>query len=134
LDPSYAAAHFALAEVYRVKGMLAEALAEYSRAEDLGWHGAPAGRALTLVQIGRAAEARRVVQALEQESTRQYVAPDRIAVIYAALGEREAAFRWLQRSLEAHSLLDIWIAMPEWDPIRHDPRFGAILRRMGLTP
>jgi tetratricopeptide (TPR) repeat protein len=133
LEPSYASAHFALGEAYRVKGRLTEALAEYGRAEDLGWHGAQVGRALTLAKLGRATEARRLARGLEEEFTRRYVAPDWIAVIYTALGDRETAFRWLQRSLETHSLWEIWMAMPDWDPIRRDPRFDAILRRMGLV-
>jgi serine/threonine-protein kinase len=133
LEPSYASAHFSLGEAYRVKGMLTEALAEYGRAEDLGWHGAQVGRALTLAKLGRATEARRLARGLEEEFTRRYVAPDWIAVIYTALGDRETAFRWLQRSLETHSLWEIWMAMPDWDPIRRDPRFDAILRRMGLV-
>ena len=126
--------HQALAETYRAKGMFTEALAEYGRAEDLGWHAARTGRALTLAQMGNAAEARRLARELEEESTRQYVAPDWIAVVYVQLGDKEAAFSWLQRALEARSM---WVAsknLPDWDPIRGDPRFAAILRRMGLRP
>jgi TolB-like protein len=134
LDPSYAYGHQGLAEAYRAKGMLSGALAEYGRAVDLGWHAARAGRALTLVQMGRAAEARRLARELEEESTRRYVAPDWIAVIYARLGDREAAFSWLQRTLETRSMWATSKDLPDWDPIRRDPRFAAIVRRMGLAP
>src|SRR5262249_20624134 len=120
---------------YRVKGMLPEALAEYGRAEDLGFRAALVGQALTLVRMGHAAAARQVVRKLEEESTRRYVAPDWIAVIYAGLGDREAAFRWLERTVEIHTTVwVIWMDMPDWDPIRRDPRFDALRRRMGLVP
>jgi len=134
LDPSYAYGHQALAEAYRAKGMLTEALAEYGRAADLGWHAARTGRALTLAQMGREAEARRLARELEEESTRQYVAPDWIAMIYAKLGDQEAAFSWLQRTLETRSMWATPKDMPDWDPIRRDPRFAAIVQRMGLAP
>jgi hypothetical protein len=84
--------------------------------------------------MGRTAEARGLARELEEESTRQYVAPDWIAVIYARLGDREAAFSWLRRIFETRSM---WVKskeLPDWDPIRRDPRFAAIVRRMGLTP
>jgi tetratricopeptide (TPR) repeat protein len=134
LDPRFAYGHQAMGEAYRAKGMLTEALAEYGRAEDLGWHGARPGRALTLAQMGRSAEARRLVRELEEESTRQYVAPDWIAAIYGRLGDKDTAFSWLERTLETRSM---WMAskdLPDWDPIRRDPRFAAIVRRMGLAP
>ena len=135
LDPNYALAHQSLADAYRAKGMFTEALGEYSRAEDLGWRAAVTGRALTFAQMGRSAEARHIAQQLESESARRYVSPDKIAVIYARLGDRDAAFRWLERSFEERSM--VWAAykdLPDYDPIRHDPRFSAMLQRMGLTP
>jgi serine/threonine-protein kinase len=135
LDPSYASAHFALAEVYRQEGLFTEALVEYGRAQDLGFRAAQVGRALALARMGRATEARGIVRALEQESTRRYVAPDWIAVIYAGLGDREAAFRWLQRTLETPATVWVsWMDTPDWDPIRRDPRFDVFRRRMGLLP
>jgi tetratricopeptide (TPR) repeat protein len=135
LDPNYALAHQSLADAYRAKGMFTQALTEYGRAEDLGWYWAPTGRALTFAQMGRAAEARRIARQLEAESAQRYVSPDKIAVIYSRLGDHDAAFRWLERSFEERSMA--WAAskdLPDWDPIRNDPRFDAMLRRMRLAP
>jgi adenylate cyclase len=90
---------------------------------------------LTFAQMGRAAEARPIARQLESESARRYVSPDKIAVIYARLGDRDAAFRWLERSFEERSMG--WAAykdLPDWDAIRNDPRYDAMLRRMGLAP
>jgi hypothetical protein len=55
-----------------------------------------------------------------------------IAKVYAALGESDQAFQWLEKAYEGHRLL-LWLKVdPEYDPLRSDPRFSALLRKMGL--
>jgi hypothetical protein len=56
-----------------------------------------------------------------------------IAAIHAALGEKEPALEWLQRSFLAHEGALTWIKIdPRFDPLRGEPRFKEIVRRMGL--
>ena len=55
-----------------------------------------------------------------------------IAKIYAALNEKELALTWLERGLAAEAIGNFYEDEPVWDPIRSDPRFAHLLRRMGI--
>jgi serine/threonine-protein kinase len=58
-----------------------------------------------------------------------------IGYIFAALGDRDRAFEWLNRSLEHyHARLLFMNVDPRADPLRADPRFAALVQRLGLTP
>ena len=55
------------------------------------------------------------------------------AGVYSALGERDAAFEWLQRACEDGSAgLMMLRVVPLWDPLRSDPRYDDLLRRIGF--
>jgi hypothetical protein len=62
------------------------------------------------------------------------VYPALVARVYAALGDAEHAFDYLDRSIADRSLVASWLRGPEMDPIRPDPRFKALLERLGLKP
>ena len=70
-----------------------------------------------------------------RERRRRFVRPDVIALIYVSLGDREAAFRWLDSAYEARPYPLIRLTTNRrWDPIRADPRFAALVKRIGLRP
>ncbi|SRR6266571_191937 len=81
---------------------------------------------------GRRAEALQVIKKLEGISGADATQAQYIAGIYVLLGEEEQAFAWLNRGLEANAIFFFIKDDPLWDPIRNDPRFGAVLRRMGI--
>jgi hypothetical protein len=81
---------------------------------------------------GKRAEALRVIKELEQASGLSLSGAYLIARIYATLNEQELALAWLERGLEAGVISLFYKDAPVWDPIRHDPRFAALLRRMGV--
>ena len=57
----------------------------------------------------------------------------RIAIVYAALGEREQAFAWLEKVFSDKSYYVVWLTVdPVFDPYRADPRFQNLLTRIGL--
>jgi len=60
--------------------------------------------------------------------------PYRVAAVYVALGDVEQAFKWLQKSYDEH---DNWLAQlqvdPVMDPLRSDPRFQQLMRKMGFS-
>ena len=59
----------------------------------------------------------------------------RFAIVYAQLGERDAAFEWLEKAYEERAGPLIFLNVnPAWDPLRDDPRFQALVRRVGLPP
>jgi serine/threonine protein kinase/TolB-like protein len=76
----------------------------------------------------------RLDSALEQ--TKQgYVSPLYIAKLYAQLGQRDEAFAWLEKAYdERGAWMAEWIYHPRFDPLRSDPRFQDLLRRMNFPP
>jgi TolB-like protein/Tfp pilus assembly protein PilF len=76
----------------------------------------------------------RLDSALEQ-SKQGYVSPLDIAVFYAQLGQRDEAIAWLEKAYEERSLwMAEFINQPRFDPLRSDPRFQDLLRRMNFPP
>jgi tetratricopeptide (TPR) repeat protein len=78
---------------------------------------------------GRKADARKVLDRLAQLSVHGYVSPYQLSLIHLHLGERDRA---LQLLLEAHTIKDAWVVWlgvePQFDPLRGEPSFEAILR------
>ncbi len=134
LDPNffYLESHAAL--VYRAKGMLAESVAEYQRQQLVMDGPAPYGLAVTYARMGRTTEARAILTELMALAQRRYVPPDQLALIHAGLGELDQAFVWLDRAYEARSApMVAWILRsPDYDPLRSDPRFDVLLRKIGF--
>jgi TolB-like protein/Tfp pilus assembly protein PilF len=84
---------------------------------------------------GRAAEARRLLEELEEGAQKGYVPSWSFAVIYQGLGEMDKAFDWFERAVDEHeSLMLQFNVHPNYDPLRTDPRYPALLRKMNLEP
>jgi serine/threonine-protein kinase len=83
---------------------------------------------------GRTTEARAILDGLRAESRVHYVSPVAFVTLHAALGERDAAFEWLER---AYADRRGWLAYlrvePTLDGLRGDARFTALLERMRLA-
>lgn len=86
-------------------------------------------------RAGRLADARRVRDELDRRSHREYVSAMDRAKFFAGVGDRDAAFQWLEKAFRNR---DPWFAAvklePGFDTIRDDPRFAALQRRIGVTP
>ena len=118
------------------KGRLDEAVAALRSAVELsngaavflGWLG------LILGAGGRTEEARSVLERLEVMSGTTYVPPASIAWVQLGLRDVDRAFEWLDRAVDAHDQLMMPIkSYAFFDPIRNDPRFADLLRKMNLT-
>jgi Flp pilus assembly protein TadD len=86
---------------------------------------------------GRRAEAQKVLDQLNELSKQKYVSPRLMARLYVGLGEKDKAFAYLERSYEDRSIAFGFGTInvdPAFDPLRSDPRFADILRRMNLAP
>ena len=82
---------------------------------------------------GRTADAEHILNELKQRAKGNNLTYQ-IADVYIGLGEKEEAFRWLDKAFEERSGWLTWIAVePKLDPLRSDPRFADLLRRMRLT-
>jgi len=78
-------------------------------------------------------KARSILKRLE--TSKDYVAPGELAVLYIALGDIESAFSSLEKAYSAHDLQLQYLKVdPDFDPVRSDPRFQDLLRRVGLAP
>jgi serine/threonine protein kinase len=133
LDPNYFYLDSNLAAAYREKGNFAEAIALYMRAQD-ATHFPSSGLAITYARMGRQNEARKILDQLVQERGTRYVSAHSIAAVYVAFGEKEEAFRWLERASSEHSGILQWIAfLPEFRALHPDARFPQLLRRIGVS-
>jgi len=83
---------------------------------------------------GKTAEAREILATLIQRAHEEYVAPILLSWVYAHLGEIELAFECLDRAYEERSpTLAVGIRSPLYDPLRLDPRYDALLGKLGLA-
>ena len=135
LDENFYMAHFLLGMAYEQVSKYDEALSSYDRAIKLSG-GSPAMLAApghAYAMTGRHDEARRVLGELHAASAQGFVSPYHVAVIHAALGETDRAFDWLARASDAQSEALIWLAVdPLLDALRTDPRFAALMARIGF--
>jgi len=89
--------------------------------------------ALPLAVLGRREEAEEILARLEEESRRQYVRAETLAMGYAAYGELDRAFACLERAYDARSGGLVYLHIdPAYAPLRGDARFGDLVRRIGL--
>ena len=136
LDPGYYVGHWAHAMVSLDKGAADEAVVELRKAAELsgnvplmlGWLG------MALARAGQAEEAGTLFDRLLEMSKVAYVPPSCLALIQLGLGAVDEAFTWMERAIEARDPMMIPIkSFPFLDPLRHDPRFHALLRKMNLV-
>ncbi len=131
LDPDFPVGLYVLGSAYAEKGMYEEAIKAHQRAAEVSRSRKPAlGR--TYAMAGRLNEARQVLAELEADHTPWDTWF--IAQVYAVLGEKDEAFRWLEAAFEPphHHYLP-WLKFPPgFKPLHDDPRFGDLLRRMNL--
>jgi tetratricopeptide (TPR) repeat protein len=134
LNPNYSWGHVALADAYVRKGMYEEAIAEVNKALSLeGNTSAIALLGYTYALAGKHDEARKLLGQLEELSNRKYVPPFFFAAIYIGLGEKDGAFEWLEKAYqERHPHLVQLKVQPVYDPLRSDPRFADLMRRVGI--
>src|SRR5438093_1907577 len=133
LDPHYFYLDSNLAAAYREKGNFAEAIALYTKAQE-EQRLPSSGLAVTYARMGQQVEAKKILDQLLQERQTRYVSAQTIAAVYVAFGEKEEAFRWLERAAAEHCGTLQWIAfLPEFGALRSDARFPQFLRRIGVA-
>ena len=128
--------HYFLAVGYEGSGRPAQAIPEYRRAVELSEADTDpmAGVAHASALAGKRTEAEKILRELQTQSKTQYVSPYMIAVIYAGLGNKNKAFEFLEKAYKEKSpdLAYFLKADMRIDPLRSDPRFQDLLRRMNF--
>ena len=133
LDPNSREALTGLGYIYLAKGMYAESITAYQQSIKSGYAGMS-----TQIYLGaayaRAGERNKALAILKQlQTSREYVSPCELAVLYIALDQREEAFTSLERAYaERDAGLGALRNERGFDPIRSDPRFINLMRRVGL--
>lgn len=135
-NPGVWVAHYFLAFGYEGSSRPAQAIPEYQQAVELsqGDSDTTAGLAHVYANIGRKAEAEKILSELQRQSKLAYVSPYMIAAIYAGLGQTDKAFEFLERAYEERSSDIAYFIKADLriDPLRPDPRFQDLMRRMNF--
>ncbi len=137
IDSNFAQAHIVLGMAYLRKGAFAEAIAEFQRATTLSpnitqYKG---GLGHAYARAGKSAEARKLLSELKEQSKRRYVSGCDFAAIYAGLGEKDQAFALLEKAYEQRDARLVLVNVePLFDPLRSEPRFQDLLRRLRFPP
>ena len=133
LDPRFYVARYHLGQALHAQGRYEAAIAEFESclaADDDPWVMALLAR--SLARAGRRDEALGRRDTLVAAAARRYVPNVALAIVHGALDDRDQALLWLERDFEERSLFPpfYWID-PVFDDLRDDPRFEALVRRVG---
>src|SRR5260370_30224383 len=134
LEPNFAAAYLTRGLAYAQLGKLKETTAAFETGIRLD--NSPRTLALygnSLALLGQRDKALGLLAELNDRSRREYVSPWCRAVVYAGLGEKDLAFKWLDLAFQERStdLLSLKFA-PLYDRLLPDPRFDSLVRRVGF--
>jgi len=133
MDPNYETAYGIMAYAYNAKGQFKEAINSFLEAIRLGDKSTSVQVYLGEAYVGNGEREKAQAILKQLQTTKEYVSPGELAVLYAALGDKEAAFATLERAYAEHDLqLQFLKVDPSYDRLRDDPRFQELIRRVGL--
>jgi DNA-binding winged helix-turn-helix (wHTH) protein/tetratricopeptide (TPR) repeat protein len=132
-EPNYSEARLGLATVYALQGRYTEAFAELDQPFFMDLTRKLAVKGFIYARSGDRTATRRMLEELCDFAVHAYVNPREMAILHAALGEVDEAFTWIEKAYAEHHPWLIYINVDVWTaPLRSDPRFTDLLRRIGL--
>ena len=137
IDPTYIPAYSALDGIYESTGSYQEAVA--ARQESMRLRGVSEDKIAAFLAAyatsGKDGYWRWILDDRTERAKQEYVTPTSFAANHANLGEKDQAFEWLEKAYEERRGQLIFLKSDNrWDPLRDDPRFTDLLRRMNLEP
>jgi TolB-like protein/Flp pilus assembly protein TadD len=133
IDPEYLSAHDCLGEGYLAKGMFEQAVAEFRRAASGGEPVRTVGLARAYGVMGKRNEARMVLDELTKASKQGYFPPYLFGAIHVALGENEQGLAWLEVAYTHRDPYMVHLKEDaSFDPLRSEPRFQDLIRRVNF--
>jgi serine/threonine-protein kinase len=133
-DPNHAETYKYLGDVYRETGRYEESIANFAKAINLEdqpkyW----IKLALTYARAGKIEASRKILNELKERSKKEYISLALLAAAYGALGEKDRAFDLLDKAYaDRDSKINQLKTNPIFNPLRSDPRFAALLKKIGL--
>ena len=131
MDPNLIGAHFWLGQAYTRKGMFRDALAEFRKVPNTREF-----QGYVLARMGERAQALQILDEFLSSSQRGLTrasSTSAIAILYVGFDDKEKAFAWLAKACDSHNFVMAQLKVdPIWDPLRSDPRFADLVRRVGL--
>ncbi len=139
IDPAFGLAYVPKGGAYVQKKMYKKAIEEYQNFT-VGLAFAHLSHPIPIAALGhvyavsgRTYDALAMLDYVKEMSDSQYVAPYWMGVLSIGLGKKEQALRWLEKAYEGRDGSMVFLKVdPVFDSIRSDPRFTALLNRMGL--
>jgi len=136
LDPNFADAHFQLGWCYLYKGDSAGAIAEFQKAKLLDpqpW--SDSCIAYAYARAGDRAKADQMLRDWDDLAKQRYLSPSLRVQLYLGLGEKDKALDWLEQCYEEQDWYCWGLKVfPVFDALRTEPRFQALLKKVGLDP
>jgi TolB-like protein/Flp pilus assembly protein TadD len=135
LDPNFWATHLFLGKVYTQQRKYAEAIAEFTKARELSNGNSEAIGSIGYVEAlaGHKDKARAVLEELKALSNQRYIPPSNVGLVYNGLDDQNEALSCLEKACDEHDpRVTLLKVDPRWDSMRSNPRFVAILKRIGL--
>jgi TolB-like protein/Tfp pilus assembly protein PilF len=136
LDPNSAMTLFYSGMAFEQKGLADDAVAAYRRSADLsGGFPGLVGLGHVYAATGKRGEALKVLKDMENRSAKgSPISPTGFAIVYAGLNDRDKAFEWLEKARVQRDESILYLkCQPYFDTLRSDPRYDAMLRKIGLS-
>jgi len=137
LDPSFFVAHFVLGWIEMKRGAnYAKAIEEFHLVQTIETQPMATGLlGYAYARIGQKDKARETLNELNRLASRRFVSPYHQALVYLGLGENSQAIDWLEKAYDKRSPWLTWLKVePMFDPLRSDPRFQALYKKMNFPP
>ncbi len=135
MDPNHYQAYWVLGHTYAANQQFNEAIAAAEKAVELSQRNSGALGILGLAYglAGRKAEANKILNELLKLNESRYVTPAALVNVYIGLGDKGQVFVWLEKAYQERSNFVAYLKVfPILDPVRSDPRFDDLVRRVGL--